>query len=192
MPYAVDNDVFAERSALARTDRCALRACLGVPPTRKIVLFAGKLQRRKKPDLLAAALSDAVWNGDPPALLFVGDGELRADLERLAPDAIFTGFVNQTELPAYYDLADIFVLPSLREPGLAVNEAMACGTAVIVSDQVGCAADLVDSQTGRVVPADDLTALTWALVDCFDRSEDMGKAARKKITRWGFNEDIAD
>ena len=41
------------------------------------------------------------------------------------------------------------------------------------------------------MPADDVTALTWALVDCLDRSEDMGKAARKKIARWGFNEDIA-
>ena len=48
----------------------------------------------------------------------------------------FIGFKNQTELPAYYELADIFVLPSEREPwGLAVNEAMNCGTAVIATKE---------------------------------------------------------
>ena len=191
MPYAVDNEAFGNLAKYAKKNRNALREKLGISPTRRVVLFAGKLQSRKNPQLLAKAIASADWAIEVPALIFVGDGESRAELEELAPDAIFTGFVNQTEMPAYYDLADIFVLPSVREPwGLAVNEAMACGTAAIVSDQVGCAADLIDSGNGRIVPAGDQISLSKALVVCLNNSEEMGKAAQQRILQWGFDQDI--
>ena len=63
-------------------------------------------------------------------------------------DVRFLGFRNQSEMPAFYDLCDLFVLPSHFEPwGLVINEAMNAGKPVIVSDCVGAAPDLV--QTGR-------------------------------------------
>jgi len=57
-------------------------------------------------------------------------------------------FQNQSKMPVVYEMCDVFVLPS-KGPGetwgLAVNEAMASGKVVIVSDKCGCAPDLVNN-----------------------------------------------
>jgi glycosyltransferase involved in cell wall biosynthesis len=81
------------------------------------------------------------------------------------PSASFTGFLNQSELPAAYVAADVMVLPSESETwGLAVNEAMACGLSAIVSDAVGCAPDLIeDGKTGFTFPLGDAAALAERL-----------------------------
>ena len=79
----------------------------------------------------------------PPYLVIVGDGEERAALEAQVAasgcDGIrFCGFRNQSELPRFFDLASVFVLPSRSEPwGLIVNEVMNAGRAVIITDEVG-------------------------------------------------------
>jgi glycosyltransferase involved in cell wall biosynthesis len=189
VPYAVDNAAFAARAAAA--DPAGLRRELGIPEGRKVVLFAGKFQRRKRPDLLLDA-----WErlGEPrPVLLMVGDGEMRAGLEaRRETGIVFAGFRNQSELPGLYALADVFVLPSEAEPwGLAVNEAMACGTAVVVSDQVGAARDLVDETCGAVFPAGDAAALTEALARVLDHSDELGRGAASRVATWDFEADVA-
>jgi glycosyltransferase involved in cell wall biosynthesis len=191
MPYAIDNDAFSAIARDRRKDRDTLRKALGIAPSQKVILFAGKFERRKKPDLLAEAVQCNDWGSQAPALVYVGDGEMREQLKAQVPDARFPGFVNQGDLPAYYDLADVFVLPSEREPwGLAVNEAMACGTAVVVSDQVGCAPDLVDGRSGLVFPTGDAAALGLALETCLDRSDEMGKHALDRIRGWSFEQDV--
>lgn len=190
VPYAVDNAFFASRAKLSAPERQTLRRQLGLPPDGQIILFAGKFQPRKRPDLVAAA-----WSSLPeprPSLLFVGDGEMRAGLEAsVSGPVVFAGFRNQTELPALYALADVFVLPSEREPwGLAINEAMACGTAVVASDQVGAAYDLIDDDCGRVIPAGDAAALARALGEILAHSDDMGAAAARRMAGWDFNADL--
>jgi len=123
--------------------------------------------------------------------VLVGSGEMEPALRDRIPDATFLGFRNQSELPALYDMADVLVLPSEREPwGLVVNEAMACATAVVVSDQVGCAGDLVTGDCGIVFPGGDADALAAALVQSLDNSVEMGRAARAAISKWSFHEDI--
>ncbi|CDL00608.1 putative glycosyltransferase [Magnetospirillum gryphiswaldense MSR-1 v2] len=189
MPYAVDNAFFAAHAAQA--DTASLRHELGIEPEQQVILYAGKFQRRKHPEQVVAA-----WKSlrqPRPALLMVGDGEMRAELEAMAePGMIFAGFRNQTQLPAFYALADVFVLPSEHEPwGLAVNEAMACGTAVVVSDQVGAAFDLVDDSTGAVFAAGDIAALTVGLAHVLDQSEIRGQAAASRIATWDFRADLA-
>lgn len=191
VPYAVDNGFFAERAAMTDVEREALRHRLGLPAGRKVVLFAGKFQPRKRPDLLLAA-----WSRLPeprPALLFVGDGEMRAALEgQDASPVVFAGFRNQTELPTLYALADVFVLPSEREPwGLAVNEAMACGTAIVASDEVGAVRDLLTPDCGRVFPAGDCQGLTKALAEALADSDAMGIAAARQVAHWDFAADLA-
>lgn len=67
-------------------------------------------------------------------------------------------FQNQSRMPLVYRLADLFILPSAYGEtwGLAVNEALACGRPVLVSDRVGCAPDVVDATCGRVFPWQDI------------------------------------
>jgi glycosyltransferase involved in cell wall biosynthesis len=200
MPYAVDNAHFRTLADEAAATATGFRRALDIAEGRPVVLFAGKLQARKHPrELLAAfATLDRVALGDP-VLLFVGDGEERAALEAEAQplgEAVrLLGFRNQSELPAFYGLADVFVLASSREPwGLAVNEAMNAGTAVIVSDQCGCAADLVTPDSGVVVPAGRPAPLAAALANLLAdpvRCAAMGAAARRRVDGWDFRADIA-
>jgi glycosyltransferase involved in cell wall biosynthesis len=133
-----------------------------------------------------------------PVLLMVGDGELRPSLEKLAHEAApgrvkFLGFRNQSELPALYDLCDVFVLPSGFEPwGLVVNEVMNAGKTVVVSDQVGSGPDLVrEGENGSIFPAGDVAGLTQILDRwCGDAAarEQAGHQSLEIISQWGFDE----
>ena len=108
----------------------------------------------------------------------------------------FLGFKNQTELPAYYDLCDVFVLPSVYEPwGLVVNEVMNAGRAVIVSDQVGCGPDLVKpGENGYIFTAGDIAGLGWALHNVLNDQQKcraLGRKSLEIIDKWGIEEDVA-
>lgn len=199
MPYAVDNAHFACNSTAALP---ALAAQLDLDPGRQVILFASKLQTRKHcDDLLEAYLrltADLPESGQPH-LLIVGDGEQMPALrQRVAQSGNtlvrFAGFRNQSELPAIFAMSSVFVLPSRHEAwGLIVNEAMACGLPVIVSDEVGCATDLVQQEeNGLIVPARDVSALTEALrtVLAPGNAARMGANSRARIAQWSFAEDL--
>ena len=195
MPYAIDNEAFCS----SRDDKYPIFSNLtkqlaetpNFDTRRPVVLVANKLIARKRTDLIIRALAQSWCPETRPNLIIVGDGHQRAELEAQAPWAIFTGFVNQSELPAYYKLADVFVLPSECEPwGLAVNEAMAAATPVIVSTQVGCAEDLVDENTGMIFESGNATNLATAVAACLKDCTKMGIAAAAKINKWSFSEDI--
>lgn len=204
MPYAVDNMFFQVQAHRAEAGREALRSELRLSPDRPIFLFAGKMINRKRAeDLLDAFIGLSRSGQEEPKgyLLFVGDGDQRIALEqraaRLGWDAIrFLGFKNQTELSAYYDLCDAFVLPSIEEPwGLVVNEVMNAGRAVIVSDEVGCHPDLVkDGVNGYVFKAGDVVSLRTALskiMHDLSRCRMMGLEGRKIVDAFSFQEDLA-
>jgi glycosyltransferase involved in cell wall biosynthesis len=167
IPYTVDNDRWMQRSQ--QVNREALRAAWGAGPEDVVVLFCAKLQPWKRPaDVLAAFARCRSAN---LRLVFAGDGPLRRELMTeasalgIADRVVFLGFVNQSELPAVYTSADVLVLPSEYEPfGLVVNEAMCCECAVIASDSVGAAKDLiVPVEPEFVFPCGDVEALAAKL-----------------------------
>ena len=95
---------------------------LGINEEAIVILFMGKLIEKKRPlDLLKAyEFLNSKFHILNSSLLFVGDGVLRLELEKYVKDnnlknVYFAGFKNQTELPKYYTLADVLVLPSGRE-----------------------------------------------------------------------------
>jgi len=201
MPYAVDNAYFRGRSVEAASGRPALRAELGLDPSRPVILFASKLQERKRcVDLLEAYLQLEYGSSARPYLVIVGDGEERAALEARAAasgtDGIrFCGFRNQSELPGFFDLCTVFVLPSRHEPwGLIVNEVMNAARAVILADDVGCQPDLIrDGVEGCVVPVGDVGALAAALrrvLEVPGEADRMGQAALRRIESWDFEADV--
>ncbi|MBV8270162.1 MAG: glycosyltransferase family 4 protein [Planctomycetaceae bacterium] len=156
-PYAVDNDAFRAQHERLRPRREELRAALGASPEAPIVLACGKLIEKKQPLLLLRAFQQ-VRSKRPCVLVYAGDGVLRAEIERVVseeeiPDVRITGFLNQSQIGAMYTAADCLALPSRLEPwGLVVNEAMNFGLPVVVSDRVGCAANLVrPGENGMIV-----------------------------------------
>jgi glycosyltransferase involved in cell wall biosynthesis len=127
----------------------------------------------------------------------VGDGVLRATLEAEAKETNwqsirFLGFRNQSQMPAVYDLCDVFVLPSDFEPwGLAINEVMNAGKAVVVSDRVGCVPDLVkEGQNGRTFPVGDIAALALAIRFCIVNNSSAGDISFQQIQKWSYQEDL--
>jgi glycosyltransferase involved in cell wall biosynthesis len=130
------------------------------------------------------------------ALVFLGDGVLRPQLEafireRALASVHFAGFVNQANLPRFYAGGDVFVLPSTYEPrGAVINEAMACGLPVIVSDRCGSIGDIVrDGENAFVFPAGEDAALATMLDrlagDANLRAR-MSARSRELIGEWTF------
>lgn len=168
-PHAVNAEHFNPADPATRAAAEKLRDELGLA-NKRVVLFAGKFSAAKQPVALLEAFLASATPTD--ALLFVGDGAEKDRLTALAatrPDAHvrFLPFANQSEMPARYLLADLFVLPSrghYETWGLAVNEAMHLGVPCLVSDLVGCQRDLVTpGETGWVFAAEDPAALTATL-----------------------------
>jgi len=167
-PHCIDNDRFSLLSNQA--NRQKFRDSLGIRNDVYTVLFAGKFLDRKRPIDLINALQILLNRGMKVCGLLAGDGPLKLLLveqgKQQGVPLYFLGFRNQSELPVVYKAADVFVLPSEGSEtwGLVVNEALACGTPVVVADAVGCAADLVDSvDTGEVFSVGDIVGLANAL-----------------------------
>ena len=169
VPYCADTPYLDARATELAPQRATIRRRLGIDDNEPAILFAGKLVQRKTPESVLAAFQQ-VRERQRCWLVFAGDGQQRAALEEQVrrsqtPNVVILGFVNQTGLPEVYAAADIFVLPSLFNEtwGVVVNEAMAFGLPVIVSDHVGCAGDLVRSGwNGFVTPAGDVRQLSDA------------------------------
>jgi glycosyltransferase involved in cell wall biosynthesis len=147
--FAVDNEFYAQASVSVQGEAARLRAQLGLDG--KIVfLFVGRLVKRKNVDLIIRAAQQIA--DKKIAVVIAGSGEELEPLKTLAadyPGVIFTGNVAPQELPLYYAMADALILPADREPwGLVINEAMACGLAVIAHKHCGAAIDLVDEKNG--------------------------------------------
>ncbi len=141
------------------------------PPQRPVaidgqvtVLFVGRLQIRKRVDLLIKACANLPEDLQPH-LIIVGEGPGRDDFINLASNiytsAEFAGEKHAAELEPYFARADLFVLPGTG--GLAIQQAMAHGLPVIVARGDGTQDDLVRSENGWQVPPDDLPGLTSAL-----------------------------
>ena len=161
----VDVELFQRVSTAARPDRQRRKTELGIRRG-SVLLYCGQFIERKGLRRLIDAFARIKRQYADVALMLVGYGPLLTDLqdavkERGLSDVHFLRHVEVAEMPMLYTLADILILPSTEETwGLVVNEAMACGLAVIVTDKVGSAPDLVrDGSNGFVVPAGDASSL---------------------------------
>jgi glycosyltransferase involved in cell wall biosynthesis len=170
-----------------------MRARFGIAPEQVAFVFSAKLVARKDPMTLLRAVA-RMQHRDRAVVVFLGHGELRDPLEALAREqnlnVRFAGFVNQTDLPKHYAMCDVFVLPSIYEPrGAVINEAMACGLPVVVTDRCGSLGDIVlEGDNAFVYPAGDDATLARALDRLMDEPlrARMGRRSYEIIASWDY------
>lgn len=176
-PYAGDNERFSHAYQQYRVERQAGLQDLSLDPALPVLLFSGKLIHNKRPDLLLQAVSVAGL-GSHVNVLFVGSGELRPSLEAQATAiglkrVSFLGFSNQSMMSLAYVLGEVLCLLSDRPSetwGLVVNEALAGGRPVLVSESCNCVPDLVDGKgAGWTVPPGDLASTARVLGHAMDQ-----------------------
>lgn len=196
LPWAVDNERFALASRFAPGERESLRAQYGIGSGGVAFLFSAKLVARKDPMTLLRAYHH-MQHRERAAIVFLGDGELRPQLESYAREhgleegVHFAGFINQRDLPKHYAMGDVFVLPSLYEPrGAVINEAMACSLPVIVTDRCGSIGDIVlEGENAFVYPAGDAEELAREMdrltIDDELRAT-MARRSREIIATWDY------
>jgi glycosyltransferase involved in cell wall biosynthesis len=193
-PHAIDNKRFRPDDQDSIKRAFAFRAELGIPSEDIVLLFVGKFESKKNPVLLLEAFQQLNLKGSH--LVFVGNGNLENELLEKSKgnkQVHFMPFQNQQQMPAVYHMADLVALPS-QGPGetwgLVVNEAMACGKAVLVSDKAGCQPDLVINEfNGMAFKSNDLNECMDSLKLMLKNKHDllqMGVNARAKIEEWSF------
>ena len=196
-PHAVDNERFANDCDY-RDRALALREQLGIGADDVVVLFAGKLEPKKSPDLLLRSFAALARTN--VHLVIAGSGVLEAPLKAKAPGNVhFLGFQNQSQMPTAYYLADLVTLPSQGPNetwGLALNEAMACGRAVLASDRVGAAVDLIrPGENGWIFASGNESALTLCLRQAVEMGREglarMGRASKAIIEEWSIPKQVA-
>lgn len=161
MPRGVDTAHF---SSHLRSE--TLRASWGAHDADVVLLSVGRLAVEKNLELLLRSYEAAQAISPATKLVVVGDGPLRAELERKCPHAIFAGMKRGTDLAKYYASADVFVFPSLTETfGNVTIEAMASSLAV-VAYRHAAAGDLIETGVnGITVEPGDEQAFIAAVVE---------------------------
>ena len=191
-PHSIDVTRFAEPAQALEQEAARWRMQLGIAPGQKVLLFAGKFERKKRPVELMRAIQRLAR--PDIVLVLVGGGELQSEIDAIAaadPGRFRVApFQNQSRMPAVYRLGDAFVLPSAHGEtwGLAVNEALACSRPVLVSDRVGCAADVVAPGCGEIFRWNDWSTFERAverLLGVEVRSSDLRTNASARA--WSFD-----
>ena len=197
IPAGVDVELF---QPLGKT---YARDALGLTE-KKIVLYVGRVEPLKGLDLLLNAVSRLADPSDTRVLVVggvPGEGAELAHLKHLAAQlgiedmVTFVGTVRHTELPKYYNAADVFAFPSYYESfGLAALEAMACGTPVVASRVGGLRTFVKHGETGYLIPwrrPEPFAQRLDTLLSNPALRETMGRAARAKAQEmtWG---DVAE
>jgi len=197
-PHAIDNKRFTDSNGVYQQKAAEKKTALGFDENNLVLLFAGKLEQKKNPFFLLALAKEIT--DDRLRILIVGNGALEKEMkEKAAGDKRihFIDFSNQSQMPVIYRMADVFVLPS-QGPGetwgLAANEAMASGLAVMLSAKAGGAADLVcENENGIMFEPGDMGKCK-AFIDCMLNDKSLLKKAKqsslKKITDFSYQHTV--
>lgn len=205
MPHTIDNRRFHRASRLSRVRRPRLLSELGLESRSPIVACFGPWNENSGVrELLDAHLAGCEHAKDPirPALVLVGSGPLEGTLRERVRDnpgaaVCLVSPRPQGELPRWFDLADLVVVPSrLQTESFSVSNPMVCGTPVLVPTEFGNADDLIrEGRTGFLFDASDSASLARQLnrlifeSGALSRLRSVGKAARKRARDWGHDAD---
>ncbi len=197
-PYCVDNERMQKAAANLKPNTDEIKRAFGIgEDSGPVILTVSRLVPNKQPLFLLEAFKQ-VRAKHKCTLLIVGSGELEAAMKNKVctekiPDVVFTGFLNQSEVPQAYICADIFTLVSSKHEtwGLVVNEAMNFALPVVVSNKVGCGVDLVQpGKNGFLISAecvsDLVSALTMLMINP-QLCQTFGADSFNRISAWNYD-----
>ena len=191
MPHEPD---YESIEAVGETHAKAMRDEYTLDPMRRYINFTARLADVKRPDLLIDAFARIADQRPEWDLLMVGGGPLEEQMRDRVPDGlkqrvVWVGFQDGIErLAALYRCSDVYVLPSSYEPwAVTVLEACACELAMVSSDVVGAAAEVViDGVNGRQFRSGDRESLVKALLEVTDQenTERYKTASAEVLADW--------
>jgi glycosyltransferase involved in cell wall biosynthesis len=195
-PYESDFELFKNRDSEKIRQ---VQQQFGLTPDRRRLVYSGRFVPVKRVDLLIDAFITLAAQRPDWDLVLVGDGPLRESLKARVPSELqsrvqWLGFVEQPEvLASIYHLCDVLVLPSDDEPwGIVVTEAAAAGLAIVASDVVGAAHELVrPGVNGELFPVGDGNRLFNVLsaVTDPDKIDRMREASTQVFQQWRESSD---
>jgi len=197
-PYEPDYERLTRHDPAAQA---AFRTKHELLPERHRLLYCGRLVDQKRVDLLIDAFTLVADYRPEWDLVIAGDGELKAELKARVPHRLrnrvkWLGFLQFDEIATCYHCCDIMVLPSTYEPwALVVNEAVAAGLAVIATEVVGAAVELVRHKTnGLIVAPGSVDSLRVALLESteLERCQQMRQAGASILHQWRVAGDPVD
>jgi glycosyltransferase involved in cell wall biosynthesis len=186
-PYEPD---YRAIQSVTDADLAAARRRFDLPEGRRRIVFCGRLIALKRVDLLIDAFASLADQRPDWDLVIVGDGELREPLQARVPERLrgrvrWCGFVNDaTTIAAINRCCDAMALPGdFEQWGLVLNEGAACGLALVASNIVGAAFDLIEEGVnGRTHPPGDASALAACLLEVTDPARiDAMRAASTRV-----------
>jgi 1,2-diacylglycerol 3-alpha-glucosyltransferase len=190
VPNGVELEPFRERTSPITREN------FGLTPKDVVLIYVGRLGPEKNLNFLLRSFAGAAQAYDHIALLLVGDGPQRDDLQDLVNSmhmqerVHFTGMVPYEQLPGYLATADAFVTASVTEVHpLSVIEAMAAGLPVLGIQSPGVGDTIEDSVTGLIVQNEDLAAFTAKMVRLVTQHEqrhEMGSQARVVVEKFAI------
>lgn len=192
IPNGIDTNIFQPK-----IKNQELLAKHKISESDQVLIFAGGLDSQhffKGVDVLLKAFAEIVKNNHQVKLMIIGDGNRKKHYQGLAEQlgvsikVIFTGWIANEKLADYYNLGELFILPSIEKTesfGIVIAEAQACGLPAIVSNWPGSRETIENNQTGLLVEPKnigDLTAKIHLLLTDDSLRKQMGEraAARAK------------
>ena len=185
VPNGVDTAKFSPK-----VDQTAMRKILGIKPDEKIIISAGRLSFEKNVDLIVRACKTLKDDGEEFKLVITGDGPAFASVKKLVQDlglkdrTVMTGFCRPYELPFFYSSADVFVTASTFETqGLAMLEAMSCGTPAVGANSLAIPETVKEGYNGYLFEPHDVSSCAAKLSEAINasaaKSRSLSKAARR-------------
>lgn len=132
-----------------------------LPESNTKLIYVGRISKEKNLQILETIMRTMSQVRNNVCLVVVGEGPYLTEMQNICRNlpVLFTGYLRGDDLAQAYASSDIFVFPSTVDTmGSAVIEAQASGLPVIVTDQGGPEENMLDGETGIVVPADDQMA----------------------------------
>lgn len=190
-PHAINESRFVVYTDELKHKVADFKSELKIPEQHIVFLYTGKFEYRKNLQTLIQAKLNL--KDQQCTLLMVGNGPDEEMLKNMAstdPNIRFVGFMNQSQMPMIYRSADVFVLPSVSETwGLGINEAMNCGLAIIASDKVGSAVDLI-TNNGYIFEAGNSDMLSVKMKELIQHNNILMEMKEKSIINikdWSIN-----